>query len=102
MQSSPALGFSDAVVWQREVVHSNLNVTGVPQSLSGHFIKRALVAGPGYVFIAVTTLRGFDPWHEREAVERNPIGSQFNRLFNRLTEMIRCLLWQSVDQIVID
>src|SRR3989441_1349292 len=102
VQSSLALSAGNAILGQRKVVHSDLDITRGFQQLARQFVKRALLTGHGYIFILVAPLRGFDPGHARKAVERNPIRPQLNRLLDRFRETFRNLAWQTVNQIVIN
>src|SRR5947207_3064291 len=64
VQLSFPLGIRQRVVRQREVIHSDLDVTRAGKHLARQFIKRALFTGPGQVVIAVTALRRLYPGHQ--------------------------------------
>src|SRR5438132_1564821 len=102
VQSSLALSSCNAILRQCKVIHSDFDITRAFQQFARQFIKRALLAGHGYIFIFVAPLRGLDPGHARKAVERDPIRPQLDRLLDRVRETFRNLAWQTVNQIVID
>src|SRR5687768_15507483 len=80
VQSAFALSSRHAIVRQCEVIHANFGVTGGLEFFARHFIKRSFFSGPGDVFVGIASLRGLNPGHEREAVERDAIGTQIDRL----------------------
>src|SRR5712692_4468502 len=102
VQSSFTLRFRHAIVRQRKVVHSDLDIIRTGQHLASQFVERPVLTGPRQIFILVTALRRLDPRYARKAVERDAIGTQLNRLLNCRRKTLGVLARQSIDQIVID
>src|SRR2546428_4725095 len=102
VQASSALGFSYAIVPERKMIHPDLEITCGSQHLARQLVKRAFLARFRQVVIAVTALCRLDPGYEREAVKRDPIRPQSDRLLNCLSKTLSGLAWQPVDQIVVD
>ncbi len=96
------MGHGELVAAQGEVVHADLFVAGIGESVDGERQQAELHIAIGQQLRVDSLLVRAHPRHERERVHGEPVGPEADHLLERVGERVLVLARQAVDEIDVD